>query len=42
MDFASLTAGRMALNFGSGRILGDNDWVKLETVTHGTVSIWHQ
>ena len=27
MDFASLTAGRMALNFGSGRILGDNDWV---------------
>jgi len=27
MDFASLTAGRMALNFGSGRILGDNNWV---------------
>lgn len=27
MGFASLTAGRMALNFGSGRILGDNDWV---------------
>ena len=27
MDFASVTAGRMALNFGSGRILGDNDWV---------------
>ena len=27
MSFASLTAGRMALNFGSGRILGDNDWV---------------
>lgn len=26
MDFASLTAGRMALTFGSGRILGDNDW----------------
>ncbi len=28
MDFASVTAGRMALNFGSGRILGDNDWVQ--------------
>lgn len=28
MDFASLTAGRMALNFGSGRILGDNDFVQ--------------
>ena len=28
MDFASLTAGRMALNFGSGRILGDNNWVQ--------------
>ena len=28
MGFASLTAGRMALNFGSGRILGDNDWVQ--------------
>ena len=27
MEFASLTAGRMALNFGSGRILGDNNWV---------------
>jgi hypothetical protein len=27
MDFASLTAGRMALNFGSGRIMGDPDWV---------------
>ena len=27
MDFASVTAGRIALNFGSGRILGDNDWV---------------
>ena len=27
MDFASVTAGRMALNFGSGRILGDNNWV---------------
>jgi hypothetical protein len=27
MSFASLTAGRMALNFGSGRILGDNNWV---------------
>ena len=27
MDFASLTAGRMALTFGSGRIMGDNDWV---------------
>ena len=26
MGFASLTAGRMAVNFGSGRILGDNDW----------------
>ena len=28
MDFASFTAGRMALNFGSGRILGDNNWVQ--------------
>lgn len=28
MGFASVTAGRMALNFGSGRILGDNDWVQ--------------
>jgi hypothetical protein len=28
MDFASLRAGRMALNFGSGRILGDNDFVQ--------------
>tara|TARA_B110000003_G_C16654586_1_gene535879 strand:- start:1206 stop:2264 length:1059 start_codon:yes stop_codon:yes gene_type:complete len=28
MDYASLTAGRMALNFGSGRILGDNDFVQ--------------
>jgi hypothetical protein len=28
MDFASITAGRMALNFGSGRILGDNDFVQ--------------
>jgi hypothetical protein len=27
MSYASLTAGRMALNFGSGRILGDNNWV---------------
>ena len=27
MDFASLTAGRMALDFGNGRIMGDNDWV---------------
>ena len=26
MSFASLTAGRMALNFGSGRIIGSNDW----------------
>lgn len=26
MGFASLTAGRMALSFGSGRIMGDNDW----------------
>ena len=30
MGFASVTAGRMALNFGSGRILGDNDWVQNE------------
>jgi len=28
MGWASLTAGRMALNFGSGRILGDNNWVQ--------------
>jgi hypothetical protein len=28
MDYASLRAGRMALNFGSGRILGDNDFVQ--------------
>ncbi|MBL6658287.1 MAG: hypothetical protein ISR00_05770 [Flavobacteriales bacterium] len=28
MDFASLKAGRMALTFGSGRIMGDNDWVQ--------------
>ncbi len=28
MGFASLTAGRMALTFGSGRIMGDNDWVQ--------------
>jgi len=27
MSYASLTAGRLALNFGSGRILGDNNWV---------------
>ena len=26
MSFASVTAGRMALNFGSGRIMGSNDW----------------
>ena len=26
MSFASVTAGRMALNFGSGRIIGSNDW----------------
>lgn len=26
MGFASLRAGRMALTFGSGRIMGDNDW----------------
>jgi hypothetical protein len=30
MDFASLKAGRMVLNFGSGRILGDNNWVQDE------------
>ena len=30
MGFASLTAGRMALTFGSGRIMGDNDWVQNE------------
>ena len=28
MDYASLTAGRMALNFGSGRIIGDQDFVQ--------------
>ena len=28
MDFASLSAGRMALTFGSGRIMGDPDWVQ--------------
>lgn len=26
MDFASLTAGRMALDFGNGRIMGTRDW----------------
>jgi len=26
MDFAHVKAGRMALNYGSGRILGSNDW----------------
>jgi hypothetical protein len=26
MSFASVTAGRMALNLGSGRIIGSNDW----------------
>lgn len=26
MDFAHVKAGRMALNFGSGRVLGSNDW----------------
>lgn len=26
LDYATVSAGRMALNFGSGRIIGSNDW----------------
>lgn len=34
MGFASVSAGRMALNFGSGRVIGDNNW------TQGNGNTW--
>ena len=34
MGYASVSAGRMALNIGSGRVIGDNDW------TQGNGNTW--